>query len=201
VCSQLTHRVFNIDQPRNVTCAENADVESAECTGLVLCVQGATTYFDVLSKLFNATYIKVFETDALAVDGLISSECNVVATGTGEMVAINELGGYTISGKRVSKDPLALVTKQDDAQWADFVYWIVGATFYAEENGITRATASEMPSTSLFGPLLQDMLKDAIRGVGNYGEIYQRNLEAFIARSGLNELNQGGALFYPLPGF
>jgi hypothetical protein len=45
------------------------------------------------------------------------------------------------------------------------------------------------------------MLKDAIRGVGSYGEIYGENLEAFIVRSGLNELNQGGALFYPLPGF
>jgi hypothetical protein len=45
------------------------------------------------------------------------------------------------------------------------------------------------------------MLKDAIRAVGSYGEIYQDNLEALIARSGLNELNQGGALFYSLPGF
>jgi hypothetical protein len=167
----------------------------------VLCVEGSTTYFDVLSKLFNADKIKVFETDALTANGLVSGECNVIAMGSVEMVAVNEVGGYTISDKRVSKDPLALVTKQDDAQWADFVYWIVGATFYAEENGITKATASEMPSTNLFGPLLQDMMKDAIRGVGNYGEIYQDNLEAFIARSGLNELNQGGALFYPLPGF
>jgi hypothetical protein len=190
-----------LDIDRYVACAENVDVESAECTGLVLCVKGATTYFDVVSKLFNAAYIKVFETDTLAIEGLTSGECNVVAAGSAELGAVSELGGYTISGKRVSKDPLALVTKQDDGQWADFVYWIVAATFYAEENGITGATASEMPSTNLFGSLLQDMLKDAIRGAGNYGEIYQRNVEAFIARSGLNELNQGGALFYPLPGF
>jgi hypothetical protein len=64
------------------------------------------------------------------------------------------------------------------------VYWIVGATFYAEENSIARATASEIPGSNLFGPLLQNMLKDAIRGVGSYGEIYQDNLEAFTARSG-----------------
>jgi hypothetical protein len=182
-------------------CAENADVESSECRGLLLCVKGSTTYFDVLSKLFEAANIMVFETDDLALNALVTGECNVIATGTVEMVAVNELGGYKISDKRVSKDPLALVTKQDDAQWADFVHWIVDATFYAEENGITRATASEMPSTNLFGPLLRDMLKDAIRGMGNYGEIYEDNLEAVIARSGLNKLNQGGALFYPLPGF
>jgi hypothetical protein len=167
----------------------------------LICVKGFTTYSDVLSKLFSADNVRVFETDASTANGLVSGECNVIATGSVEIVAVNELGGYTISGKRVSKDPLALVTRQDDAQWADFVYWIVGATFYAEENGIARATASEMPSTNLFGPLLQDMLKDAIRGVGSYGEIYEDNLEAFIARSGLNELNKGGALFYPLPGF
>lgn len=166
----------------------------------MICVKGATTYFDVLSELFDAANLKVLSTDALVVEGLVNGECNVVGSGTVEMIDVNEIGGYTISSKRVSKDPLALVTKQDDAQWSDFVYWVVGATFYAEENAITRANASKMPSTNLFGPVLQDMMKDAVRGAGNYGEIYQRNLEAIIARSGLNELNQGGAQFYPLPG-
>jgi hypothetical protein len=57
----------------HATCAENADVESAECTGLVLCVKGSTTYFDVLSKL-------LFNAEALTANGLVSGECNVTAT-------------------------------------------------------------------------------------------------------------------------
>jgi hypothetical protein len=128
-----------------VTCAENVDVVSTECTGLMLCVKGATTYFDVITKLFDAANIKVVETDDAGVEGLTSGECNVYAGGLAEnMPAVSAAGGgYTISDKLVSKDPLALVTKQDDgAQWADFVHWIIVATFYAEENDITSATAS-----------------------------------------------------------
>lgn len=141
------------------TTTHNMERDIYHAGALVLCVESSTPYIYGLRILFDANHIKVSETYDLAFNGLVSGECNVIATGTVERVAVNELEGYTISGKRVSKDPLALVTKQDDAQWVDFVYWIVGATFCAEENGITRATASEMPSTNVFAPLLQDMLK------------------------------------------
>jgi hypothetical protein len=100
-------------------------------------------------------------------------------------------GPYQTGTGRYSKDPLALVMRQDDLQWAKFVYWIVSAIFFAEEEGITQAgAAEEMPDVALFGSRFQGMFKNAIGAVGNYGEIYARNVEDDVSRGGLNELNQ-----------
>lgn len=91
-----------------------------------------------------------------------------------------------------------MATRQDDHQWSSFVYWLVSATFHAEENGIDQGSSNEMPVTNLFGPNLSRMFRDAILAVGNYGEIYNRTLEAIVPRSGRNLLNVNpvGPQFY-----
>jgi hypothetical protein len=63
------------------------------------------------------------------------------------------------------------VTRQDDPNWSSFVYWIVEATFYAEENGIDRLSSNEMPTVALFGEAFTRMFRDAISFVGSYGEL------------------------------
>lgn len=99
-----------------------------------------------------------------------------------------------------SKEPLAVVTRQDDPQFTAFVNWIVSATFYAEEKGITEESPEGMPFTFLFGPRYVRMLKDAIQAVGNYGEIYERSLQDLVARGGQNgaNVNPYGPQHYPL---
>ena len=77
--------------------------------------------------------------------------------------------GNSTAGKMFS-----LVTKEDDAQWTDLVYWVIMATFYAEENGITHDLSNEMPLVGLFGSELERIHRDTIFAVGNYGEIYER---------------------------
>jgi len=58
-----------------------------------------------------------------------------------------------------------------------------------------------MPTTNLFGALYRDMLRNAIQAVGNYQEIYARNVEFIVPRNGLNLLNNGNMpQNYPLPG-
>lgn len=140
----------------------------------------------------------------LLVDELIQGSCNVI----GSIAVTNETvrsqgytGGYKIGLHRFSKEPHALVTRQDDPRWSDFVAWIVQATFAAEEQGITKATGSLMPQTLLFGPVYSDMLRKAILAVGNIGEIYERNVGTSIPRASLNLLNDGGSQIYPLSGF
>jgi hypothetical protein len=82
------------------------------------------------------------------------------------------------------------VTREDDPQWTNFVRWIVFGTFYAEEQGITMATATSMPRVDLFGALMRNMFIDSINAVGNYGEIYNRSVEALVPRQGgLNSVN------------
>ena len=69
-----------------------------------------------------------------------------------------------------------------------FVYWIVDATIYAEETGITRDTANKMPAVYLFGTELTRVFRNAIGGVGSYSEIWDRNLGDVIPRGGRNLL-------------
>jgi len=87
-------------------------------------------------------------------------------------------------------DSLSLVTRNDDPQWSAFVNWIVVSTFYAEEKGINQSTANNMPMVNLFGEQFARMFRDTITFIGNYQEIYTRNLEKYIPRAGRNLLNK-----------
>ena len=101
-----------------------------------------------------------------------------------------------------SGEALALATREDDHQWSAFVYWIVSATFYAEEKGFTQVTPNEMPLVNLFGPDHSRMFRDSLLAVGNYGEIYARSVQSSVPRNGrnlLNNVNPPGPQFYVPP--
>jgi hypothetical protein len=173
------------------------------CQNLKICVFNGTTSFDYARKVFPQKFF-VIQSGELA-EGLIQGDCNVIAGGVSDVcssnVAIQNDTGWC-GTKVVVRDPLALVTRQDDPQWSAFVYWIVSATFYAEENGISAATSSKMPVVNLLGTAYTDMFRHAIAAVGSYADIYKRNIEQHFPRSGLNLLNgnQTGPQHCPLPG-
>lgn len=99
-----------------------------------------------------------------------------------------------------SKEPLALVTRDGDVQFSDFVNWIVQALLAAEEQGITQSTATAFTQSTLFGEEYKDMYIHAIEAVGNYAEMYDRNLEPIIPRAAVNDINQGDTgLLYAFP--
>ena len=100
-----------------------------------------------------------------------------------------------------TKDAFAFMTREDDVQWNSFVYWIVMATFFAEEEGITMDTAVDMPVVTLFGERLKQMYRDCISSVGSYAEIYNNTLQEFIPRDGANRLNEdlAGPQMFPIP--
>ena len=116
----------------------------------------------------------------------------------------------------ISKEPLGLAVRQDDPQWAEIVKWVDFALINAEELGVSSKTVDEAlkstkPAVSRlvgvdgdFGPkigLSSDWAANAIRAVGNYGEVYERDVgsksKLGIPR-GLNELwNLGGIQYAP----
>ena len=89
-------------------------------------------------------------------------------------------------------DNLCLATRQDDHDWSSFCYWIVAATVYAEENNLGRLAHNQMPEVWVFGPDLQRMLRNAIFAVGNYAELYERNLQSLVPRGGRNRHARSG---------
>lgn len=132
-------------------------------------------------------------------ESLAKGDCNVLAGGAVEIsrASIEKWysGEYDIGTQSFSRESLALVTLEDDPLWSKFVNWIVVSTFYAEEQGITQSTYLQMPRVDLFQPLIGDeMFRNAIRAVGSYAEIWDRNAGSKgLVREGKNLLNT-----YPL---
>ena len=100
-----------------------------------------------------------------------------------------------------SGNAFALLTRAESSQWVDFVYWVVMATFFADEKGISQSSSAEMPVVSLFGESFKQMFRDSVLAVGSYDEIYNRTLASILPRSGGNMLNKGlsGPQQYPFP--
>ncbi|CAB9499983.1 Putative amino-acid ABC transporter-binding protein YhdW [Seminavis robusta] len=99
-------------------------------------------------------------------------------------------------------DNHCLAALQDDPNWSSYIFWLVSAIVYAEEKGITPETCNDMPYIYVFGSSLKRIFRDAILGVGNYGQIYDRNLAAILPRIGRNLLNANplGPQLYHVPG-
>jgi general L-amino acid transport system substrate-binding protein len=172
-----------------------------------ICVTQGTTYETRLKSLFPERFIVPLGSGELAMEGLVSGTCNVLAGGVVDVSRSSVIGaGFTGSFQsgtsRYSKDPLVLVTREDDTQFSTFVYWVVSIIFYAEERGVTQATANALPITNLFGVVFVNMFQNAVAAVGNYAEIYARNAEEDVPRRGWNLLNRflAGPQHYPFPG-
>ena len=124
---------------------------------------------------------------------------------------------HVILPEIISKEPVGPMVRQGDDQWTHLVRWTYFALIAAEELGITAANVEQMRRDStnpevkrLLGNgddlgqklgLGADWAFQAIRQVGNYGEIFARNLGADsklgLAR-GRNELwTKGGLIFAP----
>ena len=108
--------------------------------------------------------------------------------------------------------------RQGDDQWFNIVKWVHFALLNAEELGVTQANVDEMKtidepgrssacsaSTATFGEgigLDNDWAFNIVKAVGNYGEIFERNVgsgsQLKIAR-GLNELWTKGGIQYAPP--
>ena len=117
----------------------------------------------------------------------------------------------------ISKEPLGPAVRQGDEQWFNIVRWTLFALIDAEEIGVTAAAVDDLKAQSkkpsvrrllgLEGTFGADMGLDAdwaaraIEAVGNYGEIFERNLgkgSPLAIERGINALwNAGGLLYAP----
>ena len=160
-----------------------------------------------------ASYISgrcdVYTTDA---SGLASQLKNDIPNGSADHVILPEI---------ISKEPLGPVVRQGDEQWTDIVKYTVFALLQAEESGLTQANVEEMASSSK-DPDVQSLLGAknaegktsgngealgldeqwavrAVKAVGNYGEIFDRNIKPLGLERGINALWSKGGLMYAPP--
>lgn len=121
---------------------------------------------------------------------------------------------FTILPEVVAHDPLAPAYRLDDAQWAAIVNWVVEALIRAEESGVTRANVAAMRNSE--DPVVMRLLgtqrgygqylgledtwaAHVIEAVGNYGEMFDRDLGTASVMKldrGANQLFGKGGLMY-----
>ena len=125
---------------------------------------------------------------------------------------------HVILPETIERSPLGPVVRKDDPQWFDIVRWTIYALIEAEDLGITQANVEDMQRNSkhpevqrLLGAtdalgskddLSSDWAYNAIKAVGNYGEIYDRYLgpnTRLALDRGLNLLWKDGGLLYTPP--
>lgn len=94
-------------------------------------------------------------------------------------------------------DARAMATSQNDADWSTYVYWVVANSIGAEEDNTTDAFSMNRPEVNLFGPQFEGMFRDPISIVGNYEQIYTRNIESLPPRANENLLSRGSPQHWP----
>ena len=159
----------------------------------------------------------VFEEIDTLYNSYEQGRCDVVTSDKSQLVARRQVlkvpEAHIILDATISKEPLGPVTVHGDNKWNDVVSWVVYATFFAEEHGITQANLNtfdtENPEIKRFlgksgdtGKQLglsRDWAHQVINAVGNYGEIFERNLTPLGLPRGVNEPWTRGGLLYAMP--
>ncbi|WP_296900976.1 amino acid ABC transporter substrate-binding protein [Thiohalocapsa sp.] len=204
---------------------EELGVDSAmQLSGAKVCVQAGTTtelnladYFRVNDMEFEPV---VYDTSVQTREGFDGGACDVLTSDKSQLAAIRteltDPDSAVILPETISKEPLGPVTRQGDAQWHDIVRWTLFALINADEYGVTSENVDQMREEStnpnvrrLLGVegtmgenlgLSNDWAYNAIKQVGNYDELYQRNVAPLgIPREGsVNALwTEGGILYAP----
>jgi len=186
--------------------------------GASICLVTGTTTEQNAARYFESHKLKVsflrFAERAAALAAYAAGKCDVFTGDRSALAAERSLlakpQDHVILRDVISKEPLGPATRKDDGQWIDLVRWTLFALIDAEEQGLDSknagttmrqaAIAMGKPAVKALG-LSGDWLTKVVGGVGNYGEIFERNLgsDTRLALSrGMNALwTQGGLLYAP----
>ncbi len=205
---------------------KNLGVDSAlKLSGATICAEQGTTTEQNVADYFTANKLKYEPVVIDSADGIIKAfdtgRCDVYTTDASALYAqrlkLTDPAAYTVLPEIISKEPLGPAVRQGDDKWFNIVRWTLFSLVEAEEEGITQANAeaslkSQNPVVRRFlgveGDNGQQLGLDAafayniVAKVGNYGEVFERNLgkssELKIAR-GLNALWDAGGIMYAPP--
>ena len=190
-----------------------------------VCVQANTTTQLNLADYFRANNIRYQEVNFGKLDEVLKAydggQCDVLTADVSQLYALRlrltKPADHVILPDVISKEPLAPVVRQRDDDWLLIVKWTVYAMINAEELGVTsqnidQALKSKKPDVmrlvgteGAYGEELdlpRDWAARIIRHVGNYGEVYDRNVgegSKLAIPRGLNQLWNAGGIQYAPP--
>jgi len=194
-------------------------------TGASVCTQKGTTTELNLADFFRANNIK-YEVVAFATADEIfkayeSGRCHALSGDVSALYAkrltVANPNEHVVLPEIISKEPLGPFVRHGDNQWSDIVRWTHYAMVNAEELGVTKANADQMMKSDnpeikrLLGSegkygeaigLTNDWAYRIIKHVGNYGEVFEKNVgqgSSLKIQRGINALWKNGGLQYAPP--
>lgn len=193
--------------------------------GATLCTYPGTTSERNINDYFQTHNLKyqalIVEGAAEAKAAYLANRCDAI-TNDASALAATRLGfpnpnDHVILNEIISKEPLGPYVKQGETLWRQVATWTAMALIAAEEMGVTQANADEMAASGnpsiarLLGSegnigkdlgLSKTWALDAIKAVGNYGELFERHLgneTPLKFERGLNAQWKDGGLMYAYP--
>ncbi|MCF6199177.1 MAG: amino acid ABC transporter substrate-binding protein [Hyphomicrobiaceae bacterium] len=194
-----------------------------ELSGAKICIQAGTTTELNLADYFRTNSMKfqpvVYDTSIQTREGFDKGACDVLTSDKSQLAALRtelkDPKGSIILPETISKEPLGPVVRQGDDQWFNIVKWVLYGVINADELGVSSKNVVAMKNSKnpnirrLIGVegemgrklgLSNDWLFNVIKQVGNYDEIYQRNIAplGLIRKGSVNALwTKGGVLYAP----
>jgi general L-amino acid transport system substrate-binding protein len=196
-----------------------------ELNDATICVQQGTTTELNLADYFRANKMRLKSVTFLQVDEAVgayeSGRCNAYTTDASGLYSVRlklaKPEDHVVLPEIISKEPLAPFVRQGDDQWFNIVKWVHFAMINAEELNVTKANVDEqmksenpdikrlLGAQDNFGEqlgLTKDWAYRVIKLVGNYGEVFDRNVgqsSPLKITRGLNNLWTKGGLQYAPP--
>ena len=196
-----------------------------ELNGATICTQQGTTTELNLADFFRSNTIKyevvAFATADETFKAYTSGRCDAFTTDGSALFAerlrASNPDEHVVLPEIISKEPFGLVVRHGDNQWGDLVRWVHFAMLNAEELGVTKANVDQMTKSDnpeikrllgtegKFGEatgLTADWGVRIVKHMGNYGEIFERNIgegSPLKIKRGLNALWNKGGLQYGIP--
>ena len=197
---------------------------AADLAGVPVCVAEGSEHDVTLTAYFRRHEIgldKVRVADGVAGGrALAEGRCQALSADVSELASVRTTmtnpRGFRLLADRISQEPLAQLVREEDVDLFNVLRWTVFAMIDAEELGVTSANVSEMTARDdpdiarLLGVsagngaalgLDETWARHVIADVGNYGEVFERNLgmaTPIAMERGLNALwTRGGLLFAP----
>ncbi len=206
--------------------SEDLGVSSAkELDGAAVCILSGTTTELNLADFFRTNGMQydpvVFDTGDQTVKGFEAGRCDVLTSDQSQLyglrIKLAEPESAVVLPEVISKEPLGPVVRQGDDEWFNIVKWSLFALINAEELGVTAANVDARKGSKnpeirrLLGlegikgkglGLSDDWAYQIVKQVGNYGEMFERNVgmgSPLKIERGLNALWRDGGIQYVPP--